>query len=209
MSSCNTATYKRLQRPLFRPCKLYRPRHKTVHKALQALFRLFAMFRRYCMAVHPAIPHHLRRAGAHTRARTHSSAYQIPPPHQTPHRLAQPPIIIRYIRMQRRTPVMDPCQTVQYITDHARPAWSAPAACGSLASAAPGAPAEGSASPPKTGSARRLAIWHRSAVRAHRLALSTRRSSPAAGVRRAARNHWRLPPQLFSGFRPIANRGQQ
>lgn len=25
----------------------------------------------------------------------------------------------------------------------------------------------------------------------------------------AARNHWRLPPYLFSGFRPIANRGQQ
>ena len=29
------------------------------------------------------------------------------------------------------------------------------------------------------------------------------------GGRRAARNHWRLPPHLFSGFRPIANRGQQ
>lgn len=28
-------------------------------------------------------------------------------------------------------------------------------------------------------------------------------------ARRAARNHWRLPPYLFSGFRPIANRGQQ
>lgn len=27
--------------------------------------------------------------------------------------------------------------------------------------------------------------------------------------RRAARNYWRLSPQLFSGFRPIANRGQQ
>ena len=27
--------------------------------------------------------------------------------------------------------------------------------------------------------------------------------------RRAARNHWRLSPHLFSGFRPIANRGQQ
>lgn len=27
--------------------------------------------------------------------------------------------------------------------------------------------------------------------------------------RRAARNHWRLVPQLFSDFRPIANRGQQ
>lgn len=38
---------------------------------------------------------------------------------------------------------------------------------------------------------------------------STRRGSPAAGAGRAARNHWRLPPYLFSGFRPIANRGQQ
>ncbi len=37
----------------------------------------------------------------------------------------------------------------------------------------------------------------------------TRRGSPAAGARRAARNYWRLSPQLFSGFRPIANRGQQ
>ena len=62
----------------------------------------------------------------------------------------------------------------------------------------PDAPAEGSTSPPAQGQsgggldtshARRLAIWHRSAVRAHRLAPSTRRSSPAAGARRAARNH--------------------
>lgn len=41
------------------------------------------------------------------------------------------------------------------------------------------------------------------------LAPSTRRGSPATRARRAARNHWRLPPYLFSGFRPIANRGQQ
>lgn len=41
------------------------------------------------------------------------------------------------------------------------------------------------------------------------LALSTRRGNPAAEARRAVRNHWRLPPYLFSGFRPIANRGQQ
>lgn len=41
------------------------------------------------------------------------------------------------------------------------------------------------------------------------LAPSTRRGSPAAGAWRAARNHWRLSPYLFSGFRPIANRGQQ
>lgn len=52
--------------------------------------------------------------------------------------------------------------------------------------------------------ARRLAIWHRVSP-----APSTRRGSPAAGVRRAARNHWRLPPYLFSGFRPIANKGEQ
>lgn len=65
---------------------------------------------------------------------------------------------------------MDPCQTVQQIADHANPAGSPPAVCGSLASAAPGAPAEGSASPPVQGQpgggfdasrVRRLAIWHR------------------------------------------------
>ena len=39
--------------------------------------------------------------------------------------------------------------------------------------------------------------------------MPARRDSPAAGARRAARNHWRLSPQLFSGFRPIANKGQQ
>nr|DAW19806.1 MAG TPA: hypothetical protein [Caudoviricetes sp.] len=33
---------------------------------------------------------------------------------------------------------------------------------------------------------------------------------PGGAVQRcAARNHWRLSPHLFSGFRPIANRGQQ
>ena len=61
------------------------------------------------------------------------------------------PIIIRYIRAQRCAPVIDPCQTVQRIADHASPAGSAPTVCGSLASATPGAPAEGSASPPAQG----------------------------------------------------------
>lgn len=27
--------------------------------------------------------------------------------------------------------------------------------------------------------------------------------------RQAARNHWRLPPLIFSGFRPITNKGEQ
>ena len=58
---------------------------------------------------------------------------------------------------------------VQHTADHASPAGSAPAVCGSLASAAPCAPAEVSASPPvqgypggglNTSHARRLAIWH-------------------------------------------------
>lgn len=63
---------------------------------------------------------------------------------------------------------MDPCQTVPHIADHASPAGSAPTVCGSLASAAPGAPAKGSASPPVHGQpgggldafhAQRLAVW--------------------------------------------------
>ena len=128
------------------------------------------------------------------------------------------PIIIRYIRVQRCAHVVDPRQTVQHIADHASPAGSAPASCGSLASAAPGAPAEGPASPPVQGQPGAVSMlptpggWMPgtgSAVMAHRLAPFTQRGSPAASARRAARNHWRLPPQLFSGFRPIANRGQQ
>ena len=55
--------------------------------------------------------------------------------------------------------------------------------------------------------ARRLEVWHR--VSCQGRAPSTRRGSPATRARRAARNHWRLSPHLFSGFRPIANRGQQ
>ena len=48
-------------------------------------------------------------------------------------------------------PAANPCQTVQHIADHANPAGSAPTVCGSLASAAPGAPAEGATSPPAQG----------------------------------------------------------
>lgn len=62
---------------------------------------------------------------------------------------------------------MDPCQTVQQNVGHTSPAGSAPAACGSLASAAPGAPAEGSASPPAQGQPGGLRSGTGSAVRAH------------------------------------------
>lgn len=81
---------------------------------------------------------------------------------------------------------------VQHIADHANPAGQ------------PGGGLDAS-------HARRFAIWPGSAVIAYRVNLApyTRRGIPVAWARRAARNHWRLPPQLFSGFRPIANRDQQ
>ena len=53
--------------------------------------------------VHPAILHRLRHAGRCTAQ--HSR-----------------PIIIMYIRVHGCAPVMDPCQTVQQIADHASPA---------------------------------------------------------------------------------------
>lgn len=106
--------------------QLYRPHRKTAHRALQALFRPFAVFCRCCMAGAPTIPHRLRRAGAHhgtatlpARTRYHHHAGRC-----TAQR--RPPIIIMYIRVQRCAPVMDPCQTVQHIADHASPAGSAP-----------------------------------------------------------------------------------
>lgn len=74
---------------------------------------------------------------------------------------------------------MDSCQTVQHITDHASPAGSAPNVCGSLVSADT------------------------------LLAVQTRRGNPVAAARRAGGTTGGSPPLLFSGYRPIANRGQQ
>lgn len=151
--------------------QLYRPCHKTAHRALQALFLLFVMFCRRCVAG------------------TSGYIASLAPSWSVSHATGRP-IIIRYIRVQGCAPVMDPCQPVQHIAGHASPAGSSRRSF-------------------DASYVRRLAVWHRSAARAHRLAPSTRRGSPAAGARRAARNHWRLAPHLFSGFRPIANRSQQ
>ena len=80
--------------------ELYRPRNKTAHGALQKLFRLFAAFFRCCVAVYPAILHHLRHDGAYhsavappanTRYQRHAGRYTGQ--HSRP-------IIIRYIRVQ-------------------------------------------------------------------------------------------------------------
>lgn len=102
--------------------QLYSPRRKAAHRALQGFFRLFAAFYRYYyICVYPAIPHHLRHAGAHTRARTPCSAYQIPPPRRTLYRSAHPPYYNKVYK-GRGAPGVDPCRTVQHIVDHASPA---------------------------------------------------------------------------------------
>ena len=128
--------------------QLYRPRHKTARKALQALFPQFVPLsrRRYQTdtSSYNTVCDTLERITAPQHL------HHIPDTTTTPGRRTgqhSRPIIIRYIRVQRHAPVMDPCKTVQ----HTSPAWSALAVCGSLASAAPGAPAEGSASPPVQG----------------------------------------------------------
>ena len=93
--------------------------------------------------------HRLRHAGGHTRARTRSIDTRYHRHAWTLHRSAQAAYYNNvYKRVQGCAPVVDPCQTVQHIADHASPAGSAPTVCGSLASTAPGAPAEGSASTP-------------------------------------------------------------
>ena len=164
--------------------QLYRTLHKTAHGALQALF----------LRLHPLNRHRYQTdtSGYNTTCATleritapgrPAPIPQMPPPRRTLYRSAQPPIIIRYIRVQG-------CACYGSMPDGAthrrpcRPVGVSVSTC--------------------TGSARRLSIWHRVS-----LTPSTRRGSPAAKARRAARNHWRLSPYLFSGFRPIANRGQQ
>lgn len=200
--------------------QLYHPRRKKARRALQWPF----------LRLHP-----LNRP----RYQTDTSAYNttcdtledihapgraqpIPDTTATPgtlYRPAQPPIIIRYIRGCRGAPLSwihaRQCSTSQTM----------PAAAGQLLPCADRwqvlhlahllrgqrlhlcrvSPAGSRCFPrPAAGG---LAPGQRSARGG--LAPCTRRGSPAAGARRAARNHWRLSPHLFSGFRPIANRGQQ
>lgn len=83
--------------------QVYRPRHKTAHRALQALFLLFALFCRRCVAgtsayTAPPAP----RWSTHTRRNT-SSTYQIPTPRRTLCRSAQPPY---YNKVYKSAPLL-------------------------------------------------------------------------------------------------------
>ena len=122
--------------------QLYRTLHKTAHGALQALF----------LRLHPLNRHRYQTdtSGYNTTCATleritapgrPAPIPQMPPPRRTLYRSAQPPIIIRYIRVRRLYRVSPAAS--RYSTR--------PAACN--------------------------------------LAHSTRRGSPAAGARQAARNH--------------------
>lgn len=200
MPRCNTASYNRLQRVFPCKCNLYHPRHKTAHRALQRLF----------LRLHPLncpqyqtdkSGHNTTRAtleGAHAPGR----APTIPDTTATPGRCTgqhRPPIIIRYIMGCSGAPLLwiyarrcsishtMPAAAGQRLHLHrVSPAGSRcfprPAAC----SLAPGQ---------RSG----RAFWHPPPGGAVQ----------RKGARRAARNHWRLPPHLFSGFRPIANKGEQ
>ena len=162
--------------------QLYHQRHKTAHRALQGLF----------LRLHPLNrpQYQTDKSGYNTACDTLEGihvlrrAQPIPDTTATPGRCTgqhRPPIIIRYIRGCSGAPC---CRSMPDGATYRRPCQ-------------PG----GVSMFPTSGTG--------SAVRAGGLAPSTRRGSQAAGARRAVRNHWRLPPHLFSGCRPIANRGQK
>lgn len=105
--------------------KLYSPRHKTAHRALQRLF----------MRLHPfnRPQYQTDKSGYNTTRATLEGIHApqclqcIPDTTATPGRLTgqhRPPIIIMYIRVHGVRPAVDPCQTVQHIADHASPAGS-------------------------------------------------------------------------------------
>lgn len=99
-----------------------------------------------------------------------------------------PPTIIMYIRVQRCAPVVDLCQAVQHSADHASPAasrcFSRPAVCG----LALGQRSE-----------RTRPAWRPPPGGAVQQQEQGGRRGTIDGYRRIS----------FSGFRPIANRGQQ
>lgn len=106
-----------------------------------------------------------------SQRRNTSNAYQIPAATPDAIRVSKAAYYNKVYKGATVCPVMDPCQTVQQIADRASPA--------------------GSASPPVQSQPGGFQSGTGSAVRACRVGLahSTRRGSPAAGVRRAARNH--------------------
>ena len=70
--------------------QLYRPRRKTTHMALQALFLLFALFCRRCVAGASAYTAPPAPRWSVSQRRSTSSTYKTPAPRQTLYSSAQP-----------------------------------------------------------------------------------------------------------------------
>lgn len=131
--------------------QLYHTRRKTAHMALQGLFQRFAPF--YCRRYQTGKSGYNTICATLERITAPQHLQHIPDTNATPD-ATQVSTAAYYNKVYKGA-------GVQQIADHASPAGVSVSTC--------------------TRSARRLAIWHRSAVRAHRLAPSTRRGSPAAG----------------------------
>ena len=155
---CNTLPYKRLQCVLCRLCKLYRQPCKTVHRALQGLFL------RLCPLSRPRYQtdttSHCTACDTLERLPAPGRFAQIPDTSATPGRCTgqcSRPIIIMYIRGQG-------CALLWIHTRRCSISQIIPARRGQLLPSVncwqvlthyqqhrPGAPAEGSASPPVQG----------------------------------------------------------
>ena len=140
MPCCNTAPHKRLQRVLCHKCSYKAHTTKQCTELCRVISSYLPCFAVVVWRVHPAMLYSLQGAGRHTDKRNVSAdtRYQRRAGRCAAHHSR--PIIIRYTRVQGCAPVIDPCQTVQHIADHASPAGSRcfqrPAAC----SLAPGQP---------------------------------------------------------------------
>ena len=202
--------------------QLYHPRRKTAHRSLQAIFLQFVPLSR------PR--YQTDTSGYNTTCATLERITAPGRPAPIPDTTATPDTVQvitacyykRYIRVcpllwihARQCSISKtmPARRGQLLPYADR--WQVLTRCQQYR---PGAPAEGSASPPVHGQpgggfdasrASRLDAWHRVSGQGTPVGTLYPAGSPAAGARRAARNNWRLSPQLFSGFRPIANKGQQ
>lgn len=105
----------------------------TAPKPFTGLYRGFSVDLPYFSAYNTAAaqaaytPPAPRRRAYHQAQHLHR--YQIPPTHWTLYRATQPPIIIRYIKVQWCVPVMDPCPAVQHSTDYSAGGGSVHPAC--------------------------------------------------------------------------------
>ena len=119
---CNTATQKRLQRVLCCPCSYTARATKQRTELYRGFTRDYA--RSTAHDIRPTQADIIPPAQCWSVSQRPDGLhrYQILPPLRTLHSSAQPPYYNKVYK--GAPPVMDPCQTVQHIADHASPAGS-------------------------------------------------------------------------------------